>query len=64
MSPAAPASDVKRAKPSLNVYTGLLTVSLLIAIFGVTVIAMQNADVSSKQGISAVLEVSGPATGR
>ena len=48
MSPAASATDVKRAKPQLNVYTGLLTVALLMAIFGAVVISMMNMDVTGK----------------
>ena len=48
MANAAPASDVKRAKPQLNVYTGLLTVALLLVILACTVVAMMNMDVSGK----------------
>lgn len=48
MANAAPASDVKRSKPQLNVYTGLLTVALLLVILAGTVVAMMNMDVSGK----------------
>jgi hypothetical protein len=34
MAATTTATDAKRAKPQLNVYTALLTVSLLLAILG------------------------------
>ncbi|RLS46174.1 MAG: hypothetical protein DWH86_03585 [Planctomycetota bacterium] len=43
-----PTSAVKRARPQLNVYTGLLVVALLMAIFGTAVVAMMNMDVTGK----------------
>lgn len=48
MAAATPATEVKRAKPQLNVYTGLLTIALLLAIFGATVISMMNMDASGQ----------------
>lgn len=48
MAAATPATEVKRAKPSLNVYTGLLTIALLLAIFGATVISLMNMDASGQ----------------
>jgi len=43
-----PANAVKRAKPQLNVYTGLLVVAVLMAMFGTAVVAMMNMDVSGQ----------------
>ena len=48
MATAATTSDVKRAKPQLNVYTGLLTIALLLAVFGAGVIALMNMDASGQ----------------
>ena len=48
MANAAPASDVKRAKPQLNVYTGLLTVALLMVIMAAAVVAKMNMDVTNQ----------------
>ena len=46
---ATPAtSDVKRAKPQLNVYTSLMLVALLIAILGTTVVALTNMDATGQ----------------
>jgi hypothetical protein len=44
----APTTAVKRAKPQLNVYTGLLVVAVLMAMFGTAVVAMMNMDVSGQ----------------
>lgn len=41
-----PTTEVKRAKPQLNVYTSLLVVALLMALFGVAAIAKINMDVT------------------
>jgi hypothetical protein len=43
-----PTNAVKRAKPQLNVYTGLLVVAVLMAMFGTAVVAMMNMDVSGQ----------------
>ena len=43
-----PTNAVKRAKPHLNVYTGLLVVAVLMAMFGTAVVAMMNMDVSGQ----------------
>ena len=43
-----PTTAVKRAKPQLNVYTGLLVVAVLMAMFGTAVVAMMNMDVSGQ----------------
>ncbi len=48
MATAATTSDVKRAKPQLNVYTGLLTVALLMVILAAAVIAKMNDDTTGK----------------
>lgn len=48
MASASPATEVKRAKPQLNVYTGLLVVALLMAILGAAVIAKMNMDVTGQ----------------
>ena len=48
MATTAPASDVKRAKPQLNVYTSLLLVATLLAILGVTTVAMMNMDATGQ----------------
>ena len=48
MANAAPASDVKRAKPQLNVYTSLLLIALLMGILGATVVAMMNMDATGQ----------------
>ena len=48
MAATTTATDAKRAKPQLNVYTGLLTVALLFVILACTVVAMMNMDVSGK----------------
>jgi hypothetical protein len=42
------ASDAKRAKPQLNVYTALLTVSLLLAILGCAVLYVMNTDATGQ----------------
>jgi hypothetical protein len=39
-----PNSDLKRARPQLNVYTSLLVVALLVALLGVALIAKMNTD--------------------
>ena len=43
-----PTTAVKRAKPQLNVYTGLLVIAVLMAMFGTAVVAMMNMDVSGQ----------------
>lgn len=43
-----PTNAAKRAKPHLNVYTGLLVVAVLMAMFGTAVVAMMNMDVSGQ----------------
>ena len=43
-----PTTEVKRARPSLNVYTALLLVALLVGITGAAFIAMSNMDVSGQ----------------
>jgi hypothetical protein len=48
MAAATPANEVKRAKPQLNVYTGLLVIALLLALFGAGVIALMNMDASGQ----------------
>ncbi len=48
MATTAPASDVKRAKPQLNVYTSLLLIALLMGILGATVLAMMNMDATGQ----------------
>ena len=48
MATAATTSDVKRAKPQLNVYTGLLTVALLMVILAAAVVAKMNTDVTGQ----------------
>ena len=48
MATTAPASDVKRAKPQLNVYTSLLLIALLMGILGATVMAMMNMDATGQ----------------
>jgi hypothetical protein len=48
MATAATTSDVKRAKPQLNVYTGLLTVALLMVIMAAAVVAKMNMDVTNQ----------------
>ena len=45
---STPTNAVKRAKPQLNIYTGLLVVAVLMAMFGTAVVAMINMDVSDK----------------
>ena len=45
-----PTTAVKRAKPQLNVYTGLLVVAVLMAMFGTAVVAMMNDDASDNRG--------------
>jgi hypothetical protein len=44
MATAATTSDVKRAKPQLNVYTGLLTVALLLVMMAGAWVAKMNMD--------------------
>jgi hypothetical protein len=39
-----PTTEVKRARPQLNIYTALLVVALLMAILGVAAIAKLNMD--------------------
>ncbi len=41
-----PTTEVKRARPQLNIYTALLVVAALMAIFGVAAIAKLNMDVN------------------
>jgi hypothetical protein len=48
MATPAPTPDVKRARPQLNVYTSLLLVATLLAILGVTTVAMMNMDASGQ----------------
>jgi hypothetical protein len=48
MATTAPASDVKRAKPQLNVYTSLLLIALLMGILGATVMVMMNMDATGQ----------------
>jgi hypothetical protein len=48
MAATTTATDAKRAKPQLNVYTALLTVSLLLAILGSAVVAMMNMDATGQ----------------
>jgi hypothetical protein len=48
MATTATATDAKRAKPQLNVYTALLTVALLLAILGSAVVAMMNMDATGQ----------------
>ena len=48
MAATTTATDAKRAKPQLNVYTALLTVSLLLAIVGSAVVAMMNMDATGQ----------------
>jgi hypothetical protein len=48
MADAAAKSDVKRAKPQLNVYTSLLLVAVLIAILGTTVVSLTNMDATGQ----------------
>ena len=48
MADAAAKSDVKRAKPLLNVYTSLLLVAVLIAILGTTVVSLMNMDATGQ----------------
>jgi hypothetical protein len=48
MADAAAKSDVKRAKPQLNVYTSLLLVAVLIAILGTTVVSLMNMDATGQ----------------
>jgi hypothetical protein len=43
-----PTTEVKRAKPQLNVYTALLVVALLMAILGVAAIAKLNMDATGQ----------------
>ena len=43
-----PTTEVKRARPTLNVYTALLVVALLVGITGGTFIAIANMDGSGK----------------
>ena len=54
-------ADAKRARPQLNVYTGLLFVALLLAIGGGTLIAMSNMEVSDKSGLESMFETASPA---
>ena len=48
MAATTTATDAKRAKPQLNVYTALLTVSLLLAILGSAVVAVMNMDATGQ----------------
>ncbi|MFM8642546.1 MAG: hypothetical protein ACKOV8_08865 [Phycisphaerales bacterium] len=48
MADAAAKSDVKRAKPQLNVYTSLLLVAVLLAILGTTVVSLMNMDATGQ----------------
>ena len=48
MADAAARTDVKRAKPQLNVYTSLLLVAVLIAILGTTVVSLMNMDATGQ----------------
>ena len=48
MADAAAKSDVKRAKPQLNVYTSLLLVAVLVAILGATVVSLMNMDATGQ----------------
>ena len=48
MADASAKSDVKRAKPQLNVYTSLLLVAVLIAILGATVVSLTNMDATGQ----------------
>ena len=48
MATGKPAPEVKRDKPRLNVYTGLLVAALLLSVMGATVIAMMNMDASGQ----------------
>jgi hypothetical protein len=40
--------DAKRARPHLNVYTGLLAIAVLLCVFGATVVAMMNMDATGQ----------------
>jgi hypothetical protein len=51
MNAGTPSSEVRRAKPQLNVYAGLLAAALLFGILGVTVLFLQNAGVSDSSGV-------------
>ena len=44
----ATTSDAKRAKPRLDVYAALLTIALLLCVFGATVVAMMNMDTTGQ----------------
>ena len=48
MAATTTATDAKRAKPQLNVYTGLLTVALLMVILAAAVVAKMNTDVTGQ----------------
>jgi hypothetical protein len=48
MATPASTTDVKRARPQLNVYTSLLLVATLLAILGVTTVAMMNMDATGQ----------------
>jgi hypothetical protein len=48
MATTAPAADVKRAKPQLNVYTSLLLIALLMGILGVSVLWWMNTDATGQ----------------
>ena len=48
MATQAPASEVKRAKAQLNVYTGLLVVALLMAALGSVSVALSNMDATGQ----------------
>ena len=61
MNTPAPASDVRRAKPRLDVYASLLAVALLLSMVGVAVVAMQNSAVSDASGIEAAFAPVQPA---
>lgn len=53
MSAGTTSSEVRRAKPQLNVYAGLLAAAMLFGILGVTVLFLQNSAVSDSSGIDA-----------
>lgn len=60
MNAGTTSNEVRRAKPQLNVYAGLLAAALLFGILGVTVLVLQNAGVSDSSGIDGAFTPAAP----
>ena len=48
MASQPPVSDVKRAKPQLNVYTSLLVIAFLLGVLGIVALVLDNSNASGQ----------------